>query len=355
MNDFLFDSTSISDFNQFFKKNKYKWSTVFVLVDTNTHQYCLPSFLQHVEIEDSIEILEVDAGEESKDIEIAAGLWLTLNELNADRKSLIINLGGGVVCDLGGWVAANYKRGIDFMHVPTSLLAIVDASIGGKTGIDLGGVKNLIGSFTNPEMLIVENSFLDTLPQNEWESGFAEMLKHALIISEALWAKFLLIRPEDHNEVKDLIEESKDVKINIVKEDFKEGGIRKALNYGHTIGHAIEAVAIERAEPLSHGHAIALGMILANCIAKEKNLLSEDKMKEINDYLLSIYSNVPWLNVEKEKIFLKMKKDKKNDGEAIRMILLKNIGEVLIDVDVIQDEVNSAFNYLQNKSSDFER
>lgn len=339
MNNFLFINNTISDFNQFFEENKNNWTTIFILVDTNTHAFCLPSFLQQVEMEVSIEILEVDAGEDSKDIEIAAGLWLSLNELNADRKSLIINLGGGVVCDLGGWVAANYKRGIDFIHVPTSLLAIIDASIGGKTGIDLGGVKNLVGSFTNPSMLINEPSFLDTLPQKEWESGYAEMLKHALISNKGLWNTFSNINPENHDEIKALIDETRQVKIDIVKEDYKEGGKRKMLNFGHTIGHAIEAISLERDEDLTHGNCVALGMVLANMISYEKGFLDKDKMESINDYLLSIYSMVPWLEKEKENIFTRMTKDKKNEGERVKMVLLNDISDVVYDVDVKRKEV----------------
>ena len=138
----------LTDFNQFFSQQKDRWTSVFILVDTNTHQYCFGSFIQAMSAVENVEILEVEPGEAAKDIEIAVNLWLSLAELNADRKALVLNLGGGVVCDLGGWVAANYKRGIDFIHLPTSLLAMVDASIGGKTGIDLGGIKNLVGSFS---------------------------------------------------------------------------------------------------------------------------------------------------------------------------------------------------------------
>lgn len=348
MNKSQFNSTSISDFNQFFIKNRDQWSSVFILVDTNTHQFCLPFFLQNFVLDEKIEILEVDAGEAAKDIEIAAGLWMSLSELNADRKSLIINLGGGVICDLGGWVAANYKRGIDFIHIPTSLLAMIDASIGGKTGIDFAGVKNLIGSFTNPNWIINEPSFLNTLAQEEWSSGYAEMVKHALVASEVLWDSISKITPEKHDKIIELIDETKQIKIDIVAKDYKESGVRKVLNFGHTFGHAIEAIAIERSEVLSHGHSIALGMVLANRISFEKGLLAKEKKEEINNYLLSIYSMVPWLAEEKEKIFYKMSKDKKNDGNSILMVLLRDISDVVIDINISADEVESVLTSSSN-------
>ena len=342
----IIDNT-FSDFNQLLQLNKNRWSKVFILVDSNTHEFCLSEFIRNADLDEGLEILEIDPGEASKDIEIATSLWHSLIELNADRKALLINLGGGVVCDLGGWVAANYKRGIDFIHVPTTVLAMVDASIGGKTGIDLGGVKNVIGSFTEPLTTFTYTPFLSTLEQKEWVSGYAEMLKHALISSKDLWSLFEAISPEDHDNIESLIPLARDVKKEIVSVDFKENGLRKSLNYGHTIGHAIESVSIEKYNGISHGHAIAIGMVLANIISVNKSILKTVQCKQINDYLLSIYTTPSWLNHEKELVFEKMQHDKKNVGTDLRMVLLKEIGEVVIDVETSIVEVENAIDLLE--------
>jgi len=334
-----FNGVGLVNFNRFFKEQKDRWSAIFILVDSNTHQHCLVPFIERVEGFDSIEILEVEPGEGSKDIEIATNLWLSLAELNTDRNALIVNLGGGVVCDLGGWVASNYKRGIDFIHVPTTLLAMVDASIGGKTGIDLGGIKNLVGSFSSPVAVVSDSSFLNTLAQIEWDSGYAEMIKHALIADKELWKKIKVILPHEHEKIKTHISRAIEIKKNIISKDFKESGQRKALNYGHTIGHAIEAISFDRGEALSHGHAIAIGMMLANNIATKKGMLSKSISDEINTYLSSIYSVPDWLPAVKSELELKIANDKKNAQNRILMVLLKNLASIEIDVEVTKKEI----------------
>ena len=347
---FLFSEVS-DDLDQLFQENSERWSSIFILVDTNTHENCLPLFLNSVNFDDNVEILEIEAGEKSKDIEIATGLWMTLSELNADRKSLIINLGGGVVCDLGAWVAANYKRGIDFIHVPTTLLAMIDASIGGKTGIDMGGIKNLVGSFSLPHSVLNHPPFLNTLVDKEWYSGFAEMIKHGLIDDNQLWNKVKSISPKDHDEVKNLIQETATIKINVVKADFKEKGDRKKLNFGHTIGHAIEAISIERDEILSHGHCVAIGMVLATLISHKKGVLDDSEMKLINDYILKLYTIPNWLIEESDRLIEKVQKDKKNIGDVILMVLLTSIGEAIIDVEVEKDMIKEVLIEISNDRS----
>lgn len=332
----------LTDFNQFFIQQKDRWSSVFVLVDSNTHQHCLVSFIQGTEGLDKVEILEVEPGESTKDIEIAMNLWLSLAELNADRKALVLNLGGGVVCDLGGWVAANYKRGIDFIHIPTSLLAMVDASIGGKTGIDLGGIKNLVGSFSSPVAVVSHTPFLKTLPQREWDSGYAEMIKHALIADKELWIQLRQTMPNEHEKIESHIPNAIQIKRDVVSKDFEEKGLRKMLNYGHTIGHAIESISIERGEELSHGHAIAIGMMLANIISSKKEFLPKNVQDEINDYLKSIYSIPRWLMNVKSELDNKIANDKKNSENRILMVLLKDVASVEIDVEVSNLEIDEA-------------
>jgi len=335
-------SDHLKDFIPFFEDKDAKWSSVFILVDSNTHQYCLPFLLKAIPTLKNVEILEVDPGEESKDIEIATGLWLALNDLNADRRSLLINLGGGMICDLGAWVAVNYKRGIDFIHIPTTLLAMVDASLGGKSGINLGGIKNLVGSFTKPLAVLNHLPFLDSLPDKEWHSGFAEMLKHALISDKGLWDKMKNISPDDHDEISGLIEAVASVKRKIVDRDFKENGDRKKLNFGHTIGHAIESLSIEKGKALSHGHSVAIGMALANSISSEMDLLPEEIQKEINSFLYQLYTPPKWLYKENKAILSKVLKDKKNEGESIKMVLLKKVGGAVIDIQIKEDQIIKA-------------
>lgn len=303
-------------------------------------------FLSELTFESPVEILEIEAGEESKDIEIASGLWLSLNELNADRRSLLINLGGGVVSDLGSWVAANYKRGIDFITIPTSLLAMVDASIGGKTGIDLGGIKNLIGSFSLPERIVIFPDFLDSLDEDEWISGFAEMIKHSLISSKGSWDSLKVISMGDKALIKSLIKESADVKINIVDEDYYEKGERKKLNLGHTIGHAIESLSIERNEIISHGHAVAIGIVLEAVISYQSGLLSKDQLEDISLHIFKLYSLPTWLNEALPEMILKMKKDKKNNGESINMVLLEEIGKASYDHAIEEEMIIRSVEYI---------
>jgi 3-dehydroquinate synthase len=337
-----------SDLDHFFSDKSENWSSVFILVDKNTHNHCLPLFLENVNFNGEIEILEIEAGEESKDIEIATGLWLALAELKADRKALIINLGGGVVSDLGAWVATNYKRGVSFINVPTTLLAMVDASIGGKTGIDLGGIKNLIGSFTEPEFVLCHPPFLNTLAIEEWYSGYAEMIKHSLITDADLWDKIRLVSPDNHEEIKKLIEENAKIKIAIVAIDFNEKGERKKLNFGHTIGHAIEAISLDKNKVISHGHAIAIGMLLASIISNEMGMLSRKELDQINDFILKYYQIPNWLIEEKEDIKVRVLNDKKNESSKLLMILLSKIGEAVINVEVSSEQIEASIKILTN-------
>ena len=284
-------------------------------------------------------MLEVEAGEASKDIEVATGLWLALKELGADRSSLMINLGGGVVCDLGAWVAGNYMRGIEYLHVPTSLLAMVDAAIGGKNGIDLGGIKNLIGSFSKPAFCLVETSFLESLPEEEWHSGYAEMIKHALIADRDQWQILKEIDLKDKNVISDLIEDSSLIKVRIVEEDFRESGLRKILNFGHSIGHGIEALSYENGQALSHGHAIALGMYFETRLSVKLNNLAEEDAEEIMRYLLKIYSMPDWIRNSADQIIAKMRHDKKNKSEEIQLVLLSKIGQAEYSIAVDEEEI----------------
>lgn len=331
--------------NNYLNQNSTNWSSVHVLVDSNTYHYCLPKMMDEIDLLQNAEILEIEPGESNKTITIAIGLWQTLSETDADRSALLINIGGGVVTDLGGWVASTYKRGIDFIHIPTTLLGMVDAAIGGKTAIDLDEIKNMVGTFSLPKAIFAIPSFLDTLPEREWLSGFAELFKHALITDPQLWAQVeqsgmagLALNPE-------WIEQASRIKESVVESDFKESGNRKVLNYGHTLGHAIESISLQNDKnPISHGHAIAIGMKLANHIAVNKKGLSQITSDRINLFIDRYYQSPAWLAEKKDELLEFVKKDKKNREGIIRMVLLEEIGKASIDVNVSDDEIFSVLN-----------
>ncbi len=294
----------------------------FLLVDSNTVN-CLSVFVPKLaQLDAEFEVLEVPPGEESKSLEVAANLWSVLLEYGADRNSLIINVGGGVICDLGAFIASTYKRGISFINVPTSLLAMVDASVGGKNGINFEGLKNQLGSFTQPNFVLVDPDFLVTLPQKEWESGHAEMLKHALLSGER-WLELLALEPESlalHD-----IEQSIAFKAEIVREDFKENGKRKMLNLGHTTGHAWESFSAASGKPCTHGAAVIQGLHVALILSG----LPEEQSALAQRY--------PWQLVEEEALqplWERQLQDKKNANGEVRYVLLARFGAPVWDVEI---------------------
>ena len=327
-----------------------QYSRIFVLVDTNTHQNCLSVFLKQLETELEIEVIEMEAGEENKHLQTCEGIWNTLSELGADRKSLMINVGGGVVTDLGGFVACTFKRGIDFINVPTTLLSMVDASIGGKTGVDLGNLKNQIGVIEQPEMVIVDAGYLATLPAREMRSGLAEILKHGLIADENYWEKISNLRSLDINDLPAIIENSVSIKAEIVKQDPFEKGLRKVLNFGHTLGHAIESYMLThpKREKLLHGEAIVIGMILESYISMNLLNFPEEKLNAITKVIKELYGSIDFSEAEIEQIKNLLIYDKKNEHGKINFVLLKDIGKPEIDCEVISDLIDSSFKYYLN-------
>lgn len=325
--------------------NSNNYSKIFVLVDENTSQHCLPNFLANLATEVEIEIIEIENGEEHKNIETCLQLWHALTELGGDRKSILINLGGGVVTDLGGFVACTFKRGIDFINIPTTLLSMVDASIGGKNGVDLGKLKNQVGIIKEPKAVVVISSFLETLPQVEMRSGLAEMLKHGLIFDKDYWNKFKNLSSLSSEDLEALIHESIVIKNKIVSEDLTENGIRKALNFGHTLGHAIESYFLENETKtkLLHGEAIAIGMILESYISMKKNLLSREEYFEIKYILKDIYETIPFDENDIEKIIELLIYDKKNEFGKIQFALLDSIGKVKINEEADNKMIHEAF------------
>ncbi len=341
-----FNSEVYSELNNYIKtKNPSK---IFVLVDTNTHDNCLPQFLERIESSDIIvEVMEMPNGEDHKTIDICMGVWEALSEYNADRQSLLINLGGGVVTDLGGFVASTYMRGISYINIPTTLLAMVDASVGGKTGVDLGALKNQVGVINEGVMVGVDTSFLGTLPQNEMVSGFAEMLKHGLIYDKAYWNTLTHLESLDISDLDQLIYDSVIIKNKVVTEDPREQGLRKVLNFGHTLGHAIESYFLEHADktPLLHGEAIAIGMILEAYLSTKTCDLSTSDFQEITKGILKTFSKVT-ISKDDQKIIIELlKHDKKNSHGVVKFVLLEAIGKPKIDCVVSNDLIFEAFDY----------
>ena len=296
------------------------YSKVAILVDENTKRDCLHKLPK---IENAL-IIEIKSGEEYKNISTCNFIWEQLTINNFDRNSLLINLGGGVIGDMGGFCAATYKRGIEFIHIPTTLLAMVDASVGGKLGIDFKGFKNQIGLFNNPKAVLISPEFLETLAESELKSGFAEVVKHALISDNSLWVK-LKNTPFTDLDWEDIIDTSVQIKNKIVLADPFEKGERKKLNFGHTFGHAIESYYLEKGTPISHGEAVFMGMILETEISD----LSETDKNEIKNYILSNFA-LPY-TPKKSNLHKFLINDKKNQNGKINFTLLGGIGNCSFD------------------------
>ncbi len=334
--------------NELLKTKNY--SKLFLIVDSNTHQECLPNFLARLETTISIEIIEIEAGEINKTIDTCVGVWNALSELNGDRKSIVINIGGGVVTDLGGFVASTFKRGVDFINVPTSLLAMVDASIGGKTGVDLGSLKNQIGVINTPQMVLVDTTFLNTLPQLEMRSGLAEMLKHGLIHNKQYWSKLKDLSKLSLEDLDDLIFESILIKKDIVEQDPFENNLRKTLNYGHTLGHAIESYFLSHPErkTLLHGEAVAIGIILATYLSTKLYNFPTAENEDIKQTIKSIYGHVEIKPEDYAPIIELLKYDKKNEHGNINFVLLESIGATKINCIVENDLIIDSFHFYNN-------
>lgn len=323
------------------------YSSVFILVDSNTETHCLPLFLASYPCPENCEVISIDAGEEHKHIETCTGVWEALSELGADRKSLLINLGGGVVTDLGGFVASTFKRGIDFINVPTSLLSMVDASVGGKTGVDLGPLKNQVGIIINPQAVIIDTAFLATLPSNEYRSGYAEMLKHGLIQDVQYWKKLSDFSSISTDEIDIYIHHSVQIKYRVVEEDPRENALRKILNYGHTLGHAVESYFLINKDKttLLHGEAIAIGMIMEAFISSKLLSMPEIECHEIKQVFDAIYPKVNITDNDFNAIVEMLVYDKKNSHGKVKFALLEAIGKPIWDIEVPPALLKEAFEY----------
>ena len=320
---------------------------IFILVDTNTHTHCHELFIKKAGIKAPVETIIMPSGEKNKTIHTCMDIWSTLSEKGADRSSLLINLGGGVVTDLGGFVASTFKRGIDFINIPTSLLAMVDASIGGKNGVDLEMLKNQIGVVNNPCFVIIDPTFLNTLPKQEITSGFAEMLKHALIDSKEYWEELQGFDITNLKNTQNLIWKSIEIKNKIVTQDPKELGARKVLNFGHTLGHAIESYCLDnKSRPtLVHGEAIAIGIVLATYISSTLVGFDKNKLVSVSAFILASFKKQTFNKQDIESIIALLKHDKKNKAGAVLFILLEGFGKTHINKEVPNSLIEEAFDF----------
>ncbi len=325
--------------------NHCKPSKVFILVDENTSIHCLPVLTEIEEVKQA-PVLAIGAGEKNKSVDSVAKVWQFLTDNGADRKSLLINLGGGMIGDLGGFVAATFKRGIDFINIPTTLLAQVDASIGGKLGFNFNGLKNQIGLFSAPRFVIVSPVFLKTIDKDNLLSGYAEMMKHALIYSVEHWKKLkeFDLNGEELNlkQLGTLITKSVLIKNDFVQNDFREKGVRKALNFGHTFGHAIESLLIEQGTPILHGAAVAHGMVCEMYLSHLKHAIPIELVEEVKEFVFENYGKLENLTDQFDKIFELMLHDKKNEKEKINFTLISGLGDVEINQNCDKDMLRKA-------------
>lgn len=326
-------------------------SFILVLADEESIEHTLPVLKPYLQTKQTIPIhvYTISAGEDYKTIETCQKVWQYMLENNVDRNALLINLGGGMVSDLGGLVAGLYKRGILFINIPTTLLAQVDASIGGKTGVNLHHSKNQIGLFNSPEAVIIDLIFLKTLSVRAFKSGYAEILKHGLIVDKEYWntCKNIKINELTTSLLTDIIYRSCEIKKSIVEEDAYEIDIRKRLNFGHTVGHALESIYNATTEPLTHGEAVAIGMLIESKLSMAMNMLSQAEFEEIENTILDFGYITKILPVPKTLFIEYLYQDKKNQSKQLKLTLLQGIGKAKENITVSEEQLlNACIPYL---------
>jgi 3-dehydroquinate synthase len=342
----------LSDYNIYVGENSWstletyvaKYAKIFVIVDENTERDCLPILIANLPTID-FNIILIPSGELQKNIETCQIIWRKMMDNEANRNALTINLGGGVIGDMGGFCASTFKRGMDFVQIPTTLLSQVDASIGGKLGIDFQNIKNSIGLFANPKAVFVNPIFLDTLTQREIRSGFAEIIKHALIVDLEQWEVLKIITDLTKVDWAERLMPSLNIKKTVVEADPFEKGWRKALNFGHTIGHAVESLLLETENPLLHGEAIAVGMICESYLSYQLLAMSKADLDEICDFILRIYGKVDLSNLAKNDLLNLMRQDKKNDANVINFTLLNRIGDANVNQTTNEQQITESINF----------
>ena len=321
---------------------------IFVLTDETTQQLCWPKIKNFKALKDCTPII-IKATDTHKNLDTLSQVWQALSSGGATRHSLMINLGGGMVTDLGGFAASTFKRGIDFINIPTTLLAMVDASVGGKTGINFGGLKNEIGVFSDSRFVIINTQFLDTLDHDNICSGYAEMLKHGLISDERTWAELVTFNLDnpDLNQLQRMVADSIKVKERIVETDPHEHGIRKALNLGHTMGHAFESFAMRRGTPILHGYAVAYGMIGELYMSARKTAFPTDRMHQTVRFIRENYGTFNITCDDYPTLIELMRHDKKNTAGIINFTLLGNVGDIRINQTANEEEIKEALDFFR--------
>lgn len=328
--------------------NKCEHDKIFIIADECTAEKCLPLIADVPCLNDAVTIT-IKPTDSNKDLESMAHVWKTLGDNGATRHSCIINLGGGMVTDLGGFAASTFKRGVNFINIPTTLLAMVDASVGGKTGINFNGLKNEIGVFNDADTVIIDTDFLKTLDSENICSGYAEMIKHGLISSEDMWKELInfdILTP-DLPVLQRMVGESIKVKEHIVETDPHEHGIRKALNLGHTVGHAFESFALKQNRPILHGYAVAFGMIPELYLSCIKTGFPTDKMRQTVRYIKENYGRFDFTCDDYDTLLELMKHDKKNTAGTINFTLLGDIGDIRINQTATRDELFEALDFFR--------
>lgn len=319
---------------------------LFILTDVHTHQYCLPHLQGIPELDAAHEIV-IGAEDVHKTLETLSTVWQALSEGGATRHSLLVNLGGGMVTDLGGFAAATFKRGMAYINVPTTLLAMVDAAVGGKTGINFNGLKNEIGAFCPARCVLLETEFLRSLDAHNFFSGYAEMLKHGLISNTAHWAELLNFDTEhpDYALLKQMVGRSVQVKENIVEQDPLEHGIRKALNLGHTIGHAFESLALAEDRPVLHGYAVAWGLVCELYLSYIKAGFPKEKMQQTIQFIREYYGSFAFDCKQYDRLYELMTHDKKNTAGMINFTLLREVGDIALNQTADKDTIFEALDF----------
>jgi 3-dehydroquinate synthase len=335
----LFSDNPVIDLGSFLRERRY--SHVGLLADDNTIKHCYPL------IKDALgdhHTMQVANGEEHKNLTTCERIWQFMTDQHFDRHSVLIVLGGGVLGDMGGFCAATFKRGIDFILCPTTLLSQVDASIGGKLGIDFNNFKNHIGVFQLPVLTLLHEGFLNSLPFDEKRSGFAEIIKHTLISDKAMWLE-VSSKSMHAQDWKKLVKHSVAFKSKVVAEDPKEKGLRKILNAGHTIGHAIETHLLNTGRKVMHGEAVAAGLITEAFLAKKRHLLNDADYESIKKYLLSVFGKLPITKDDETQIAALTLQDKKNKGDKILCVFLEGIGTARWNCEISLDDVKESLSH----------
>lgn len=347
MQSIIFTDNAAAQLHQ--ELNATKKDRIFILCDTTTAKLCLPRLKECAPLQQA-DVITIEAGDTNKNLQSLSHVWQQLQQGGATRHSLLVNLGGGMVTDLGGFAASTFKRGIKFINIPTTLLSMVDASVGGKTGINFGGLKNEIGVFQEAGQVIIDTHFLQTLDRENLLSGYAEMLKHGLISNTEDWAELLGQEPDtiSAEQLASLLQKNIQVKERVVEADPHEQGLRKALNVGHTAGHAFESFALSKGRPVLHGYAVAWGIVCELYLCTIKTKFPADKMRQTVSFIRQNYGVLPFDCSDYDQLYDFMTHDKKNTGSDINFTLLGDIGDIRLNQTATRQEIFEALDFFRD-------